>query len=788
MLEENINIKTKNLPIELKSKDTLIINGKAKSNLQSNNLDFDIEYKEITKNVMISFILSGKNKDPNKDIIFYFRVVDNQNYCSFTIRDGKDIKFSVVWHGKENLKTDWYTITNDNLFIDKSEFILAFFEEKTTVLINGNVILDIDDTPEVEGKFGIHFRGDTLFDMKFDKFHITQEIINFQPIIEMPKRSDVYFMQANDFYEQNRYEIALRYYKKGLLYGLGDAKIYNRIGNLYFLIEQYDLALEYYDRAYTKEPDNIEYKESVARSFAKLSKFDLAIQMFEEVIESGSNNLEVLIDYGSILIEKKEYEKALEFLQKAYKQDQENAAILSKRGKCLVILKKIKEGQQDLLKAAKIYAKSDPSASAIILKYSLQKRKDKKSLIFLCELLEEKGEFGDVYELIKSSMVEIQVDDDIMRLLINAELNIGLFEKALEELDFYKDKEIPTQILALKIEIFIKMKRYEEANIIVNKILQDAKFDKVGKNQIIYLKLKILSKSGIKENYDDFFNELTKKKTFYIESQIEYAKILVDAKRFEEALTIFEKLEKKISPDAEFYYNYGLAYLGIREFYFAKNMLIHANSMSPQNHLIIFALASALFYAKDYYEAKQLIVENYSNIPEDGRTDNLLGNIYLSLEDIPNAQKFYYKALEIDPENEEFALNLAESFYKMKDYESMYMITKQLVKKSELDRAKSLHLRAISHLFHLFSCAKCGREWKVPKNSKDEKITKEQIASLHREAPAGICPSCKKIYCKECVDGLPEIDAVCPDCNKILTFNFPVIRIIAGRILRREND
>jgi tetratricopeptide (TPR) repeat protein len=787
MLTDIINLSTQSIPIELKSKNKLTV--KENNRVSGNRIFFDIEHKNQPKNFLLHFMISAKMETGNQEIRFYYRYQDDKNYCIFTIRGGQYIKFAIIGNETSKIQTSWIKISNGNLFNDKFPFFLSVFEETSTVIIDDVVVLNIEHTPEIDGKLGIQFacpKGES-FDLSLNDFNISTDILSFEPIIEFPKQPDVFFMQGNDFYEQNRYDLALFYYKKGLLYGKGDDKIYNRIGNLLFLIEEFDNAENYYRYAMKLSPGNVEYKINLGRALLKLNRDIESKGLLEEAIKTKTDDPELYIDYASLLMKSGKFKEALDYLAMAEKHSKDNFAVLSKSGKCLIELNQLDEGKKLLLEAAKIIKDDDPSSAAIVLKYSIDKKADIESLKILAKILETNHEYKDIYELLKKSQWDLEFDTDLLEIIINAEIHEGLYNQALDEFKKFNEKDIKPKIRYLKAKVFTFTDNLDDANTEIDHLLNNMQKSELSINDIVHLKLVVLGKSNKTEGYDRIFALAQKNKPHYDKVLEEYGKILVDLGKNEEALKAFAGIKEVDANNAELFYNMGLAYMGINEFLDAKNNLFKAFKID-KNPLITFSLINSLFFTGNFNEALDLVETYYNELPSDGTTDNLLGNILLALGNIVDAQKNYYKALEIDPDNEEFALNLAESFYKLKDYKNAFHITKQIVKKDSLDRAKSLHLRIKAHLYDTINCVNCYKEWNIPKDSPETEINPDVLQKLPPEAPAGFCPKCKTVYCHKCVKGIPDKTAKCLKCGTVLQYDSPGLKIVLDRIIRGEND
>jgi Tfp pilus assembly protein PilF len=363
-----------------------------------------------------------------------------------------------------------------------------------------------------------------------------------------------------------------------------------------------------------------------------------------------------------------------------------------------------------------------------------------------------------------------------------------MHDQVLKEFEYFRDKQVSPRIRLLKARALIACGEFESGMHDLLELKKDIHVLDISINEVTALELSALSGSGNLENVDEIYRQANKKKSGHTRVRVEYGKILVDLGRHEEAVSILNSVMPEYDHDPVVLYNLGLACHSLDDFLIGRDYLLKAQALSPGSPLIMFALASTLYYTKEYPEALKLARICYDELPRDGKTDNLLGNIFLGLNMITEAQKSYYQALELDPDNEEFALNLAESFYQLKDYENALMITRQLVKDDAMDRAKSLHLRLKSHLYENLKCSGCGEEWDFPKAREDATLEMSRLDELPSNAPAGFCKSCRKVYCRNCAPGTPGTDALCPDCKTTLTYDMPGVRIIADRIIRGEGD
>lgn len=768
-MDEKLNVSNR-LDIKQK-KDKFYIKGETDIP-QLTSGEGDIQFNGKYKNYIVSFRYKPvkKNLYP-QEISYFIRYIDPANYSFFTLSEGKYIRFSNKRNNITTLDTGNIKITEDNLFKDKFDMVLSVFEESFIAIIDKTMVMNIEHLVEDTGDFFFTFTPSKENDMEFEleNFGSSDSILNFEAVIQMQKNPSVYFMEANIFYEQSVYEYALYYYKKGLLYGNGDEKIYNRVGNLQFLIENYPSAEFYYKLAYDITPDNREYKVNFVRSLIKQNKSTAFLPLIEEFKNSNDYDIELFIDYAGFLINGKNYTEAKTILDKIKDVSFDNPGFKTKYGRVLIESGKIDEGKNILFEAATIMKKTDPSSAAIILKYSLEKKIDLDSIKLLVDILFFANEYKTIFDILNNIKDEITFDDCILEKLIISEVKLGMYQSAWNELEKIDGNTISSDILIYKVISATELKKYDKSREIIEVLYQNEEFKKKNINLLVREIFKLAGASKmLPENVDTLIGECDKQKDDYQEAVREYGKLLVDNGEYKKALPIIERFLDKNPEDVEMQFNAGIVYDGLEDYESARKYLTKVSAVS-NDPLVIYTLSHTLYYGKYFQDALNLLLTNYARLENDGKIDNLIGNIYLSLDNIAEAQRYYYIALEKDNDNEEYALNLAESFYKMKDYESAFKITSQIIKKGEFDRAMTLHIKIKEHLYISVKCSLCGTNWDIVKKTFEEdgkiEIYNNTGCKIY---PAGICSHCGKIYCNKCAS-LIDNKYICPEDGAILT-------------------
>lgn len=184
---------------------------------------------------------------------------------------------------------------------------------------------------------------------------------------------------------------------------------------------------------------------------------------------------------------------------------------------------------------------------------------------------------------------------------------------------------------------------------------------------------------------------------------------------------------------------------------------------------------------------------------------NRIGNLARLKGEYPRAEVSYRQAIELEPENLELRLNLAELYLDRLKYVDARRLAQEVLARRELPRAPGpasdapaasapgeaessaapvpaasdatspVMLRAARLLERIrrmsevrFSCATCGREWWAPQHVEEYGVLRLQ-GEPPGDSPAGQCPSCGSIYCVSCAkERVRDNRFVCPKCDENL--------------------
>jgi len=178
----------------------------------------------------------------------------------------------------------------------------------------------------------------------------------------------------------------------------------------------------------------------------------------------------------------------------------------------------------------------------------------------------------------------------------------------------------------------------------------------------------------------------------------------------------------------------------------------------------------------------------------------LAGNLASVYGDRPRAEAAYRLGLESSPGDVPLLAALGSSYLSARDFPKARSCVEELrgerPRRAAAPRDRSPGPEAIAAAERLeaailessteaFSCASCGRTWRVPKD-----LPAQSGASIRAmppdDSPAGACPACGKVYCIACrKDSLVENRFTCPDCGQALKLGDNRLRYLVREALKR---
>ena len=196
-------------------------------------------------------------------------------------------------------------------------------------------------------------------------------------------------------------------------------------------------------------------------------------------------------------------------------------------------------------------------------------------------------------------------------------------------------------------------------------------------------------------------------------------------------------------------------------------------------------LAAALLELEHWSDA-EAAVRAALDIEASPRALLLAGNLALVYGDWVRAEAAYRLGLESAPEDPGLLLALGRIYLTARKPRKAEDCAARL-ERIDPRRAGQLRGELLEAATETLSCAKCGRAWRVPRD-----LPAQSGASIRAmppdEAPAGVCPSCGRIFCIGCrKDSLVDSRFTCPDCGEWLKLSDNRLRYLVLKSLKRAD-
>lgn len=240
------------------------------------------------------------------------------------------------------------------------------------------------------------------------------QIINIVRAVQNPTRTNQLLSQAQDFFDQQRYDEAGELFRQARIENRDSARALCGLAKIQFIKKDYKTALALFQDAIAIKPEFIEahrgaldvyeatgdsegllqqalklndlspdnpgYTLTIARCFAEQNELSKSEKFFRSSIRLSPKLAEAYKGLGNVLYLKEEYEEAMKNFEKALDLDKRDIATINSLGLVLVKQNKIQEGIQKY----KIALKLDAFDSRVLfnLGYAYEKLGDIKNATY----------------------------------------------------------------------------------------------------------------------------------------------------------------------------------------------------------------------------------------------------------------------------------------------------------------------------------------------------------------------------------------------------------------------
>lgn len=224
------------------------------------------------------------------------------------------------------------------------------------------------------------------------------------------------------------------------------------------------------------------------------------------------------------------------------------------------------------------------------------------------------------------------------------ESSVKLLERYLTEVDSEED-EIRIFLCELLIKISLFNKAIENIGKIKNGLIAEAYF-LLG---LAYYGLKNFSLAKV--NFEEFLR-LNEKAEFIIETYIYLANIAIATNKYNDALSIIEKIKELGEDNIEMWFTAAKVYFMKNMFYHASESIKKAIKLNSTDPKLLYWGAKIDFQIGNLGEAEYKIEQLIKISEPNSDVYTLLGQVYLAQNKIDLSNEMFEKALLLNPDNQ----------------------------------------------------------------------------------------------------------------------------------------
>ena len=389
-------------------------------------------------------------------------------------------------------------------------------------------------------------------------------------------------------------------------------------------------------------------------------KIEEAYKQYEILIENYPSIINYR-DFAEFCAKNKKYKKAKEFYLKGYPNFYQSFYRLES----IFYKYQMYEEWLDILLEKHKNKQTDISINSriLVLYHTFEQYKKAADFSFKCML------FNDQYkEYYINSLIKISKKEDMLDYIVNDVL------ENKSKLKLSKEQE--NTIIYIKAFIYYYNKKYDEAIPIFREIIKD--------KQISYKKLEnIISSLNEVGEYEnaikiiDYYNEINKNSIYEKELNFKKSELLISQKKYDEAITLLQKLLDSKNRYHVYRASYllGLLYKEIKDYKKAKEYFLKNKTFKRKNNDLNI---SYCFIIEDNYEEAKKILLRY---PHDSYALYLLAILYLLEDDVSNSIATFEKISNL-------SVPSTESGEAIENLNILYRIS---IKKDQLKLYKQFH-------------------------------------------------------------------------------------------------
>ena len=193
-----------------------------------------------------------------------------------------------------------------------------------------------------------------LLNLFKEKKYLIAEKKCLKLIKKIKPNHEIYNIYAVILFELNKYDEAIKYWKKAIELNSRYFFGYNNLANVYFKKNEFKKALECYDKAIEIKPDYYEAYHNKGNVFVNLDDFTNAIKSFDKAIQIKNDYLPALKSRNEIFIKHKNFNKALIELDKLMIYEPDNVNLYVQKADILSQINNHEKSIENYLMAYKM--------------------------------------------------------------------------------------------------------------------------------------------------------------------------------------------------------------------------------------------------------------------------------------------------------------------------------------------------------------------------------------------------------------------------------------------------
>lgn len=444
---------------------------------------------------------------------------------------------------------------------------------------------------------------------------------------------DFMFFNANKERMIGNYQLSAGLFLQCIELDLTQPTAYYELANIFDLTNQNKEAIIYAQKAVSLNGENYWYRFLYAHLLQKSNNIDEAVKQYQILSQKNPHNIDLLYNLAGTQLYSGKYEEALKTYNKLEAEVGISEEISLQKQKIYIKLNNIEKAAEELTKLSNHFPEETKYQGYLADMYLVNNMPDKAFEIYKQILEKDPNDPYShlaLYEYYKNKGEKEKASQEIKQVFENTEFNIDTKMQIL--LTYYAESESKTEI---------KQDAYDLSKLLIQAHPDDAKAYTIYAD-FLYRDKKM---DGAKENYLKAI-ELDSSR-FALWSQVMF--IESEMQDFD-GMLIHSKMALELFPNQPLFY-----------FFYGASNIQKKNYQEAIDYLVI---------GKDFVVSNPpLLAQFYAN----------LGDSYYRIKDHKNSDKYYEKALEIEPNN----------IYVLNNY-SYYLS----LRGENLDRAEALSLKA----------------------------------------------------------------------------------------------